>query len=147
MMNSFFELKTVHEVVARIDELGKDGHGTFNSNFLFADSSGNIGYMFAVAQPRRKDETPYLGCRVLDGTKSDFDWLEGNVPVSELPRSINPKKGYIVTANNRQVSDNAVNDFGATSTSTGRAQRIDEMIQEHIDAGKKFTTEDMSRIQ
>lgn len=55
-----------------------------------------------ASMPKRKDETPYLGCRVLDGRKSDFDWLPDElVPLKELPRSLNPKRGYIVSANNR----------------------------------------------
>ena len=54
--------------------------------------------------PVRKDKTPYLGLRVLDGRTSAYDW-EGNgsetVPLSEIPRSLNPSKGFLVTANNR----------------------------------------------
>lgn len=51
--------------------------------------------------PVRKDLTPYLGCRVLDGRKSDFDWTDKTVPLKDLPRAINPKKGYLSNANNR----------------------------------------------
>lgn len=50
--------------------------------------------------PLRKSSKPYSGCRVLDGTVSDNDWI-GWVKPKDLPRVINPKKGYIVTANNR----------------------------------------------
>jgi penicillin G amidase len=70
--------------------------------------------------PIRKSKNPYSGCRVLDGTKSDDDWI-GWVKPKDLPRVINPKKGYIVTANNRQMPDNVVTDAGATITSTIRA--------------------------
>jgi len=67
-----------------------------------ADTSGNIGYMLASSIPIRKDKTPYIGCRVLDGTTSEFDWEKDQyLPLSELPRVINPKQGYIMTANNR----------------------------------------------
>jgi penicillin G amidase len=52
-----------------------------------------------------------------------------------------------MTANNRHVPDNALYDYGGTIMSTGRAQRIDEMIQEQIASGKKFTPADMARIQ
>jgi len=50
---------------------------------------------------RRKDETPYLGCRVLDGRTSKFDWTTQVIPLNELPRTINPEKGYVSNANNR----------------------------------------------
>jgi penicillin amidase len=37
---------------------------------------------------------------VLDGSTTNYDW-NGLIPVKELPYTINPEKGYIVTANNR----------------------------------------------
>jgi len=65
-----------------------------------ADNLGNIGYMMLVASPRRKDRTPFLASRILDGTSSAYDW-EGILPATDLPRSVNPERGYVVTANNR----------------------------------------------
>jgi len=61
--------------------------------------------MFA-AMPNRKNKTPFIGSRVLDGRTTEFDW-DGFVSIKDLPKSINPKKGYIATANNRQVPDNS----------------------------------------
>lgn len=61
-----------------------------------------------------------MGCRVLDGTTRHHDWI-GYLPAKDLPRVVNPKKGYIVTANNRQMPDNVKSDVGATITSTIRA--------------------------
>lgn len=49
-----------------------------------------------------------------------YDWI-GLVPTRDLPRVINPKKGFIVTANNRQMPDTVARDYGATITSTIRA--------------------------
>ena len=65
----------------------------------------------------------------------------------DLPRVINPKKGFIVTANNRQMPDNVNIDAGATITSTIRAQRITELIQKGINANHKFDYNDMLTIQ
>jgi len=65
----------------------------------------------------------------------------------DLPRVINPKKGFIVTANNRQMPDNVNIDAGATITSTIRAQRITELIQKGINANHKFDFNDMVTIQ
>jgi len=54
-------------------------------NLVMADNlNGDIGYMMLVAFPNRKDKTPYIGNRVLDGTKTDFDW-DGLVPIKDLP--------------------------------------------------------------
>ena len=100
----------------------------------------------AASIPKRKNRTPFIGKRVLDGRTSDFDW-EGNVPPKDLPRSINPKRGYIVTANNRQAPDHASHDYGASPPSTGRAQRIDEIIQQKIKGGEKLSAADVQAIQ
>jgi penicillin G amidase len=111
-----------------------------------AFANGDIAYILGGNLPIRKSQRPYAGCRVLDGTKSDDDWI-GRVRPKDLPRIVNPKKGYIVTANNRQMPENVVNDYGATITSTIRAQRITELIQNGIKAGHKFDYNDMLIIQ
>jgi hypothetical protein len=49
-----------------------------------------------------------------------------------LPRSLNPEKGYILTANNRQSPDKAINDYGAIALPTARALRITEIIEDGI---------------
>lgn len=53
----------------------------------------------------------------------------GLVPGKDLPRSVNPEKGYIVTANNRQVPEHSLYDYGAGNGPTGRSKRIDEIIR------------------
>lgn len=111
-------------------------------NLILAFDNGDIGFFLANNMPIRKDGKPYTGCRVLDGTKSDNDWI-GWLEPRKLPRVINPKKGYIVTANNRQMPDNVHSDYGATITSTIRAQRITELIQIGIDKKHKFDYRDM----
>ena len=121
----------------------------FNSvpqNLIVAFQNGDIGFYLANNIPIRKDGKPYTGCRVLDGTTTATDWI-GYVKPSDLPRVINPKKGFIVTANNRQMPDNVQVDHGATITSTIRAQRITELIQKGINAGHKFDYKDMLTIQ
>ena len=73
----------------------------FGSNILFADTKGNIGYHLIISAPVRKEKTPYIGSRVLDGTTSKWDWTGELMPQSAMPKSLNPKKGYLATANNR----------------------------------------------
>lgn len=53
-------------------------------NLVAADNSGDIGYMMLVPFPNRKDKTPFIGNRVLDGTKSAYDW-DDLVPIKNLP--------------------------------------------------------------
>lgn len=120
------------ELISKIDLMAKDGYKGVACNLQVADNSGNIFYQHLSPMKKRKDETPYLGCRVLDGRTSQFDWTDQMVPISELSRSLNPKKGYISNANNRQASDHAAYDYGATHMSTARSVRIDELIREGI---------------
>lgn len=129
----------------KIVEDGKDGHKSLPMNLVAADNSGDIGYMMLVSFPNRKDKTPFIGNRVLDGTTTAYDW-DGLVPISQLPRSFNPERGFIQTANQRHMPDNTIDDIGATSMSTGRAQRIEEMIRGFIKEGHKITVEDMQKI-
>lgn len=86
-----------------MEQTEKEMNGFYGTagNYIFGDNKGNIVYQMSVPIFRRKDESPYLGCRVLDGRTSAYDWTKELVPLRELPRSINPEKGYISNANNR----------------------------------------------
>lgn len=97
--------------------------------------------------PERKEKTPFIGQRILDGTTSQFDWTGKLIPQRDLAKSLNPKKGYLMTANGRQTSDHAKHDYGASANSTGRTLRIDEMLREGTTSGKKYTLADVGAIQ
>jgi acyl-homoserine lactone acylase PvdQ len=71
----------VKELMDKIEENGKQGHRSLPMNLVLADNSGDIGYMMLVPFPNRKDKTPFIGNRVLDGTTTAYDW-DGLVPVS-----------------------------------------------------------------
>jgi len=51
-----------------------------------------------------------------------------------------------MTANGRQTSDHAINDYGASSNSPGRTLRIDELLKEGVASGKKYTIADIAAI-
>jgi len=118
MLNYMTTDKGVLEFVKIMDS--KKSYVGLPSNLILADTDGNIAYMMLAPTPNRKNKTPFIGARVLDGTTSENDW-DGLIPVKDLPRSINPEKGYIVTANNRQTPDNVKNDYGAGLMATGRS--------------------------
>lgn len=111
---------SVKEFIKEADEIGKDGYRGVAMNMLMADNSGDIGYIMLLPSVNRRDKTPYIGSRVLDGTVSDYDW-DGLLPLSANPRSINPQKGFISTANNRQVPENSLYDAGSSQMSTTRS--------------------------
>ena len=86
---------------------------------------------------------------MLDGTTSAHDWVEDgriNAQLKDLPRAMNPKKGYLVACNNRFAGDNSHNDYGAFGSGTARTLRLTELIQAKIDAGEKMTIEDMKEF-
>ena len=64
---------------------------------------------------------------MLDGTTTEDDWI-GFVKAKEMPFIINPKKGFIVTANNRPMPENVNSDIGTLSNSITRSRRVTELI-------------------
>ena len=94
--------------------------------------------------PVRKNKIPFIGSHVLDGRTSENDWESGkSVSITELARSVNPEKGFLVSANNKQTSDNIRVDHTVANHSTPRVRRITQIIEQGIESGKKFTLEDM----
>lgn len=147
-MFALTESNDIPEFYTKLDgELGKEDYRGTGQNMLLADTSGNIGYRLLMTIPERKDKTPFISNRVLDGTTTKWDWTGKIIPQRDLPRSINPKKGYIVTANGRQTSDNAINDYGAMTNNPGRYLRLDEMLRDKTTSGEKISLADMSSIQ
>jgi len=71
----------VKELMDKIEENGNSGHKSLPMNLVLADNGGDIGYMMLVSFPNRKDKTPFIGNRVLDGTTTAYDW-DGLVPIS-----------------------------------------------------------------
>ncbi|MFA5404622.1 MAG: penicillin acylase family protein, partial [Ignavibacteria bacterium] len=72
------------------------------SNFVYADTMGNIGYHAAGKIPVRKNlSNDNLAMYPSNG---DIEWTS-YIDFNELPQSYNPKEEYIVTANNKPVKD------------------------------------------
>src|SRR6185503_1612803 len=69
-------------------------------NFLYADVDGHSGYTASGAIPIRPRAD---GLRPVAGSGED-DW-SGYVPFDELPRTLDPPRGYLVTANDRVTSE------------------------------------------
>jgi penicillin amidase len=68
-------------------------------NIVYADAQGNIGYIMAARVPVRKKgrgEVP------VPGDTDDYEW-NGYIPFDQLPQTLNPDSGLIVTANARVV--------------------------------------------
>lgn len=82
----------------------RDGLSLFHTpgqNFVYADSSGNIGYTAGVKLPKRKNDSPSF---IYDGTTDKYDW-DDYVPFSENPQLFNPSENYIASANNKTIME------------------------------------------
>ncbi len=117
-------------------------------NMLFTDRQGNIGYVGAGQIPLRnkgRGELPVAGW------DDSYQW-RGFVPPSEWPQSFNPAQGYIVSANNKVISDDYPYFISKDWASGDRAERITELLSDKISAKNRqpnqlLTTDDMRDIQ
>lgn len=105
-------------------------------NWTLADKSGRVGYVPAGPWPIRQQSVlvkpPYLP---LAGDGGD-EW-QGFTPYDEIPKLIDPAKGYVVTANNSinegpldNLPETAPFYFGHFFDLGSRAHRITEVIEE-----------------
>lgn len=79
-------------------EQAMDNLGMIESgwNWVISDKQGNIAYQMSGLMPKRHPD--WNGFTPVPGWEAKYDW-KGIVKYQDLPRSLNPKEGYIVTAN------------------------------------------------
>jgi penicillin amidase len=111
-----------------------------SQNFVYADIVGNIGYQTPGLIPIRREG--HTGLIPVPGWTGQYEW-EGYIPFEELPTLFNPPTGFIVTANNKVVSDEYPYVLGYDFAVGHRAQRIETLLEEQ----KTFGVEDFRRIQ
>ncbi|HXF82181.1 MAG TPA: penicillin acylase family protein [bacterium] len=108
-------------------------------NFVYADRAGNIGYQLPGRIPVRSKGD---GRMPVVGWTGEYEWT-GEIPYEALPSWYNPRRGYIVTANNRIVPPGYPR-LLATEWDPGfRARRIETLLtaQDTVDIA------DFRRIQ
>ncbi len=146
-------------------------------NFLVADVDGNIGYFLTGEVPLREDlqagRVVGLPPTFIRNGQGGNEWLRAPpskdparalpyqiIPTEEMPRLINPPRGYIVNANNDPTGATRDNDpfdqvrpgggifylGGALFDSGIRAGRIDELLDERIRRRGRLTTNDVREI-
>jgi len=107
-------------------------------NWVISDSEGNIAYQMSGLMPKRHPE--WNGFTPAPGWDERYDW-QGLVAFNQLPKSLNPEEGYIVTANQD------LNHLGSASPinmpmGDYRAKRIEEVLsqsdQHTVDSTKQL---------
>jgi acyl-homoserine lactone acylase PvdQ len=121
-----------------------------SQNVVYADVDGNIGYQMPGYVPIRNASAGHTGAYPAPGNSSDFLWV-GAWAYDDLPRTLNPPEGFVVSANN-QVPPPGFPFLSADwdEGSDGyRARRIRELVVGGGGGvkGAPLTAEDMARIQ
>ena len=115
--------------------------GAPSENQVYADTSGNIGWVAAGKTPRR---TSFDGLMPVPGD-GRYEW-QGFLSLDELPKQYQPKQGFIATANQMNLpADYPVNErrVGFEWSDSARWQRIVEVLQ----ANSKVTLADAMALQ
>jgi penicillin G amidase len=110
-----------------------------SQNFMYADVEGNIGYQSPGLIPMRVPG--HLGSVPVPGWTGEYEW-QGYIPFEELPRAFNPPAGYLVSANNKVVSDEYPYHLTSDWSAPYRARRITDLLA----ADNQVTLEDIRTI-
>ena len=109
-------------------------------NFVYADVDGHIAYQSTGRIPIRA--AGHQGLVPVPGWDGRAEW-QGFIPYEEMPKSLDPAAGFLVTANNKVVGDDYPYFIAYDMADPYRAQRISELLA----AGHKFTPAGMRAIQ
>ena len=108
-------------------------------NLLYADRDGNIAYQSPGKLPIRKEGL--YGDLPIEGWFSENDW-QGFVVFEDLPYSLNPSSGYIITANQSVHPDQPWPNYYARGY---RAKAIERVINQYMI--NKISVDDMQAMQ
>ncbi len=120
----------------------KEGLALFEApaqNFVFASDDGTIAYRANGKIPIRKKGD---GLMPVPGWTSDYGW-KGSIPYDELPTIVNPKQGFISSANNKVVDDSYPYHISNSWAQPYRQLRIQEVLKKN----DKLTVKDMQKLQ
>lgn len=107
---------------------------------MFASKDGTIAYKANGKVPIYED--PEDSQFPLRGWEEEDQW-NGFIPFDELPRVVNPDKGWIATANNKITTDDYPYHISHNWAQPYRYERIEEMLEQD----DSITVEDTKRMQ
>lgn len=102
------------------------GFGLFDHNLLAADTAGHIGHRVRAIVPQRPRVNGWLP---VPGWSGDHDW-QGVIPWEAMPQTLDPARGFLVTANNRFVDEGPRERyyFSTDCHPPWRARRIEQRL-------------------
>lgn len=109
-------------------------------NMIWADKSGTIGWQAVGIAPVRNHSS---GLVPVPGDGS-YDW-DGYLPIIQKPNELNPKSGFIATAN-QNVTPLDYEHWNAIGFSWSDPYRGDR-VNEYLESKNDLTMEDMRRLQ
>jgi len=114
-----------------------------SENIIYADVTGNIGWIAAGAAPIRPG---WNGLLPVPGENGKYEW-NGFLTIDDLPQSYNPAAGYIATANHNILPPGYSKMLGYEWGAPHRFNRIDEVLRGAKAAGRKLAVGDSERLQ
>lgn len=112
---------------------------TPTQNFVFASKDGTIAYKANGKIPIRKKGD---GLLPVPGWTDEYEWT-GYIPFGELPKIINPKEGFISSANNKVVDEQYPYHISHDWAQPYRQMRIQEVLK----SNDQITSKDMRELQ
>lgn len=115
-----------------------------SANFVFADREGRVGYSVAGAIPLRSPHADATGNSAADGSSHRFDW-QAFVPHDLLPHVLDPREGYVLSANHRPIGSFYLAALGLSTGSAGDTVRS-WRLRERLTAKNRFAPADVLDI-
>jgi penicillin amidase len=107
-------------------------------NFMYADKDDNIAWVAAAATPIRPKHD---GLLPVPG-KGGYEW-KGYLTVRDLPQDLNPKSGWLATANHNIIPKDYKHQIAYEFAAPYRYDRIKTTLE----SKKKFTLDDFQKLQ
>ena len=115
-------------------------------NLVYADRDGHIGYQAPGRIPIRKSGND--GRQPSAGWRPENDWTGEYVPFEGLPSVLDPKEGFVVTANQAVVDPADYPYFLTDDWDRGyRSERIRDRILDEFSEGGELSIEEMQDLQ
>ena len=110
-------------------------------NFVYADTSGNIGFQMSGEVPVRAQNDVY-GLQPVDGSNDAHEWVSF-VAFDDLPSAMNPGGDFFASANNRPAGLEYPNFLSHYFQPPYRVALISETIRD----SKNITADDFAKLQ